>query len=84
MPVQTVFVVAGRVVATSVPLSVQQGCRRLAELTGTELLGIDLAVSPTGTWMFAGASPWPDLRRGGEALLDVLTEVLAGRQGDQR
>jgi hypothetical protein len=80
----TVFVVHGRVVATSVPESVQRGCQRLAELSATELLGIDLAISPTGLWTFAGASPCPDLRRGGEALLDTLAEALAGRQGAQR
>src|SRR5262245_62015135 len=83
-PVQTVFVVAGQTVGPPAPAPILHGCRRLAELADTELLGIELVVGPTGAWTFASASPWPDLHRGGDALLDTLAAVLAHPQGTSR
>jgi hypothetical protein len=46
------------------------------------LLGIDFAMSAVGApWEFAGATPLPDLRLGGEPLLDALTMALAQSNG---
>jgi hypothetical protein len=77
---RTVFVVEGRVIGESAPGPIVQGCKRLAQLARTELLGVDLAWHPAGSWSFVGASPWSDLQRGGEALLDILAAVLTGRK----
>jgi hypothetical protein len=77
VPVRTVFVVAGRVVgAASGPI--RERCLRLAELAGTDLLGIDFAAVGTDPWTFAGATPLPDLRLGGQALLKALMDAFAG------
>jgi hypothetical protein len=79
-PFRTVFIVSGHVVGVNVPPEIKEGCRRLARLVGTELLGIDFASSTISTWTFAGATPFPDLRLGGRELLDVLVSVLKGNQ----
>ena len=79
-PVQTVFVVADQVVGTTLPHHIRQGCRRLAELSHTALLGVEFTTSSAGPWTFAGATPMPDLRLGGEALLDALASALWGQQ----
>ena len=54
---------------------IRQGCRRLAELSHTALLGVEFTTSSAGPWTFAGATPMPDLRLGGEALLDALASA---------
>lgn len=76
VPVNTVFVVAGHIVGTPAPPDILRGCQRLSELSKTDLLGIEFAAGSTGPWTFVGATPWPDLRLGGQALLDVLASVL--------
>jgi hypothetical protein len=77
--VATVFVVGGRVVSSAVASpAVLSGCRRLAMLTGTELLGIEFTADSSGTWIFSGATSMPDLRLGGETLLDALALALQG------
>ncbi len=58
------------------PPEIDEGCRRLAAMTGTALLGVDFARTPAGAWAFAGATPVPDLRPGGEPLLDALATAL--------
>ncbi len=78
----TVIVVRGHVVGASAPDHICKGCRCLAELAGTELLGIQFTSSPTGPWTFVGATTHPDLRLGGNLLLDVLTSVLKGETED--
>jgi hypothetical protein len=75
---RTVVVVAGRAVGRDVPEAVLEGSVRLAALAETDLLGVEVAPSPMGTLSFAGASPLPDLRLGGEELLDVLAHALCG------
>jgi hypothetical protein len=52
------------------------GCARLAQLSATDLLGIDFNLTWTGDWVFRNATPQPDLRLGGEALLDALAIAL--------
>jgi hypothetical protein len=75
-PTTTVLVVNGQVVGAAVPPGIASGCGRLAALCGTPLLGVDLADGAAGPWTFAGATPLPDLRRGGDALLDALASAM--------
>lgn len=77
-PVNTVVVIDGHVVGVKAPLDIREGCQRLAELAKTELLGVEFAQGPAGPWTFVGATTFPDLRLGGQALLDVLLSVLKG------
>ena len=43
---------------------------------GAALLGVDFFAG-AGGWWFAGASPLPDLRAGGDALCRRLLDLLA-------
>ena len=72
----SVIVVGRRVVGTPVSQALAAACVRLAELAGTSLLGIDFVGGPAQGWSFAGASPTPDLRIGGDALIDALMHDL--------
>jgi hypothetical protein len=73
----TAIVVGDRVVGPALPREVQLGCLRLARLSQTPLLGIELTNGgSTNDWSFAGATPMPDLRMGGEPLLDALFAEL--------
>jgi len=74
--VQTAIVVGGRVVGAAVPPEIAAGCVRLSQLARTALLGVDLIGSAGAGWRFAGASPTPDLRLGGEPLVDALMHEL--------
>jgi hypothetical protein len=79
---QTVLVVAGEVVTPSgveVPEAVVAGSRTLAARHGGGLVGLDFAVEG-GTWAFQSATPWPDLRPGGEAVVDALHAALSVRE----
>lgn len=79
-PVRTIIVVAEQVVGASAPANIKEGSRRLARLSGTEILGVEFANGPSGPWTFAGATPFPDLRLGGDAFLNALLDALkAGR-----
>ena len=53
-------------------------CRRLATSVGCGLLGVHLAAVGRGH-VFAGASALPDLRPGGEHVVDDLMEALGAR-----
>ena len=78
---RTLLVVAGRVVApvgTEVPDDVTAGCRAVATRHGGGLLGVAFSVTRLG-WAFEGATPWPVLRPGGEALVDALQGALLSR-----
>jgi hypothetical protein len=71
-----VVVVGGKTCGAAAPASVLAGCGRLAALSSTELLGVEFTDGTAGSWNFAGATPLPDLRFGGEALLDALAALL--------
>jgi hypothetical protein len=75
-PVKTVFVVEQQVVGEQAPEDVMEGCRRLAKLCGYSLLAVEFVILGAGRWICAGASTMPDLRLGGEKLLDALTSVM--------
>lgn len=51
-------------------------CLRLTHNAGCALLGIDFMKFPDGASRVTGASPLPELTRGGEALADALAETL--------
>ncbi|MFT7774571.1 hypothetical protein [Roseateles sp.] len=74
--VGTALVTCGRTFGLALPPTVSEACLRLAELSGTSLLGIDFVGHEQQAWSFAGASPTPDLRLGGEALIATLMDAL--------
>ena len=73
---RSVIVVGGESCASNASEEVSAGCVRLAELAATSLLGIDFNVTPDGDWIFSQATPLPDLRLGGDMLLDALARTL--------
>jgi hypothetical protein len=83
-PVKTVFVVYSQVVGKDIPPEVAEGCRRIAELAETPLLGIEFSDSFNDPWTFVGATPFPDLTLGGEALLDELAHALQSKREGHR
>jgi hypothetical protein len=78
---RTVFVLEGEVVGDPVATTLGGACRELAALAGAELLEIDLVLDSGRAWTFAGATVLPDLRLGGDALLDVLAAALTRSPG---
>ena len=84
VPVVSFVVLEGSVIQPDfpsrgeVPNHIKQGCARLCELSGAALLGMDFEIAADGAWLFAGVSTSPDLRLGGEPLLDALASTLGG------
>lgn len=79
-PAETAIVVGREVVADGLPPALEEGCRRLAALAETPILGVDFAAGADGGKVFAGATPAPDLSRGGEPVLDALAAALRGEE----
>jgi hypothetical protein len=75
MPIETIIVVGEGVVGRHTPTAIVDGSRRLAERTGASLLGVQFTVGD-GEWLFASATPYPDLAIGGKPLLDLLAAAL--------
>jgi len=74
--------VGDRVFGPFLPQSVRTACSELARISQTPLLGVELAHNQQdNSWLFAGATPMPDLRLGGDPFLDVLAVKLFRRQG---
>jgi hypothetical protein len=73
---QTVIVLGKRTFGFVAPEDVRAACVRLAQMCGAEMLGVDFKVNRRGEYTFAGATPLPDLKIGGEALLDALFEIF--------
>jgi hypothetical protein len=78
---RTLLVVGDRVVGAPAPAAISEGCRRLGTLARTALLGLEFSVDPRGGWRIAGATCLPDLRLGGQALLDALARSLRDGRG---
>lgn len=77
-PTRQAIVLSGRVFGQpGMPDEIRANCLRFAALSGTSLIGIDFSRGDESAWAFAGATPLPDLRAGGEPLLDVLAEELS-------
>ena len=73
---KNVIVVGNNVTGDQAPQNIIEGSQRLSELSGTELLGIEYVISPSNIWEFSAATPLPDLRKGGEMLLDALASAF--------
>lgn len=69
-----IVLVDGRPVGRALPASLAIACERLAELSNTRLLGVDLDVADH---LFVTATPRPDLQAGGAAAIDALCGVLS-------
>jgi len=76
LPDHTVIVVDSVCCGSPAPQNIEAGCTRLAKLSTTRLLGVGFNVSPSGKWMFREATPFPELRLGGNKLQDALFQVL--------
>lgn len=81
---KTLLVVGDHIVGPAAPAAIGEGCRRLAALAHAPLLGLEFSAGPRGMWTFAGAMGLPDLRVGGDALLDALASSLSDGQGARR
>jgi len=68
----------GRTFGAALPSEVRDRCSRLAELSQTRLLGIDLFPTTEDPWTFAFATPTPDLQAGGRELLACVAGALNG------
>jgi len=79
-PEKYAIVIGEHVICSSAPPEIQESCLRLASLSKTILLGIKFKNSSDSSWTFAGATPMPDLRLGGEKLLGVLGSMLKGNE----
>ncbi len=73
---RTIIVVKNTCCGPTAPPPVAAGCLRLAQLSGTGLLGLDFHLASSGDWVFTSATPLPDLRLGGSVLLDALAKAL--------
>jgi hypothetical protein len=71
----TLIVLGEGVVGDLRQSDIVDGCRALARLSQTPLLGVHL-VEDVGGWTFVGATPHPELRAGGHVFLNVLSEAL--------
>lgn len=76
---KTAIVFGALTIGRGVPPEISAGCRRLAALASTELLGVEFVSGAAGPWTFAGATPIPDLRPGGPLLVAALVARLTGR-----
>lgn len=74
--VQNIIAFDGEIFGGSVPAGVAQACNRLAQQTRAEMLGIELSADEHGRWIFAAATPAPDIRCGGMPLLRRMAQVL--------
>lgn len=71
-PARRIIVVGRKALGPAAPREVVAGCGRLARFARTAILGVDF----DRAWLFAGATPLPGLRRGGEPMLDLLAAAL--------
>lgn len=72
-----VITLNNRVFGPALPPELGKACVELARISETPLLGIELTVGRShNAWTFAGATPMPDLRLGGEPFLDELARQL--------
>ena len=76
-PTTMAIVLGDHVFGPTLPPHIADACKALARLAQNRLLGIELTLGQSHRlWTFAGATPMPDLRLGGEALLDELARQL--------
>lgn len=73
---RSVIIVGRQALGPPAPPAVVAGCGRLGRLARTPILGVDFRVVGDERWSFVGATPLPELRRGGERMLDLLAAAL--------
>jgi hypothetical protein len=73
-PTTMVITLGDRVFGPALPPHLSAGCRELASISETPLLGIEFTIGQSPA--FVSATPMPDLRLGGEPLLDELARKL--------
>jgi hypothetical protein len=73
-PTAMVITLGDRVFGPTLPPQLSAGCLALARIANTPLLGIEFTVGQSPA--FVSATPMPDLRLGGEPLLDELARTL--------
>lgn len=76
VPVISLVVMGGEVFGAPVRAEIAAGCRKLAELAGTEMLGVDFSTVPGKGLQFAFATPYPDFTLGGKPLLKHMAKVF--------
>ncbi len=74
----SILVVAGRVFGDPVDQRTAEAARRLADLAELSLLGLQLAITDDGAAWFESADLYPDLRTGGDGLLDHIAGLPGG------
>ncbi|MEM7118887.1 MAG: hypothetical protein AAF614_41100, partial [Chloroflexota bacterium] len=65
---------------TTIPMSIRQSCLQLSHIAKTPLLGLYFTIEEHYKWCFVGATPYPDLRKGGGAVLNALAAELSGQR----
>jgi hypothetical protein len=81
----TVFAVGDVAVGPpGAPPALLDGCVRLAQASEETLLGVDFGAGSDGRLTVTGATPLPDLMRGGEPLIGALVRALDADQFEER
>jgi hypothetical protein len=80
---ETAVALAGKLFGMTLPSAATEACLRLAELAGTELLGLSLFQAQNGEWNFAGATPYPDFSGCGDELIAHMAHIFSfnGHEG---
>jgi hypothetical protein len=76
---KTIIILEGCVSVDTPPVPPERivsGCVNLAKISYTSLLGIDFILLPDKRWLFAGATPIPNLYLGGNKLLDAFENLM--------
>jgi hypothetical protein len=76
---QEVFVAENFLMGENISQEIKEGCLKLAKLAETSLLGLTFASDAQGRKYFMNANPYPDIRSGGEQMLNILTKILTGK-----
>jgi len=71
-----VIVIGDILLGKEIPLYVREGCKQVAKLAEVEMLGVDFTINKNGSWLFENATTCPDLKEGGDTLLDALVNIL--------
>ena len=79
----SVIVIGDRVVG-SVPAPVAAACVRFAALARTPILGVEFSSDRSQTWQVSGVTILPDLRWGGDSVVDALAQALCGSAVEAR
>jgi hypothetical protein len=75
------IVAAGAVFGRAGYAALSAGCRRLASMAGCAILGVTFRLDQRGRARFHSATPHPDVRHGGESLLDAVAAGLRQERG---